>query len=158
MDNIFPRKHSKPPWASHCREVADGAGMLQPSASYVFAPVRNSLDVADHGEKDVVAMLVGLEVGVSGRPAAGTCTAVQGQCLGCTLQSLGSSGCKMQLTPSQRGDAIPLGVQHGERSPMVPIFRLGWLHVWSQLWISNLSACAFAICLRACDSLVRAPR
>lgn len=113
----------------------------------MFAPSRSSLDVADDGEKGVVAMLAGLEVDVSGRPALGTCTAVQAHCLGCTLESLGSSGCKTQLKPSQEGDAIPLGVQHWERSPMVPIFRLGWLRVWSQLCISNLSACAFAICL-----------
>lgn len=92
MDNVFPRKQSKPPWAAFHREAADGAGALQLSVSHAFAPARSSLDVADHGEKDVVAMLVGSEVGVSGHPVVGTHTAVQGHCPGFTLESLGSSG------------------------------------------------------------------
>lgn len=70
--SFFPRKRSKPPWASYCRDAADGAGTLQLSASEAFAPTRNSPDVAGPVENDVVAMLVGLEVGVSGHPAVGT--------------------------------------------------------------------------------------
>lgn len=69
VDNFFPRKHSEPPRASYCREAVDGADTLQLGASYVFTPAMSSLDVADHSEKDVVAMLVGLEVDVSGCPA-----------------------------------------------------------------------------------------
>lgn len=91
MDNIFPRKHIEPPWAAFCREAVEGAETLQLSISHAFAPARSSPDVADHGEKDVVAMLVGLEVGVSDRPVVGTHMAVQGHCPGCTLESLGSS-------------------------------------------------------------------
>ena len=124
VDNTFPGQHSEPPWPSYSREAADGTGTLQLSASHVFVPTRSSLDVAGPGEKDVVAMLVGLEVGVSGRPAVGTRTTVQGRCPGCILEFLGSSSCKTHLAPSQGEDATPLGVRHWERSPMVPIFRL----------------------------------
>lgn len=70
--SFFPRKRSEPPWASYCREAVDGAGTLQLSSSEAFAPTRNSPDVAGPIENDVVAMLVGLEVGFSGRPAVGT--------------------------------------------------------------------------------------
>lgn len=107
-----------------------------------FVPTRNSLRVSGCAAKGVLAMLLGLKV--------------EGHFPGCT-ESLGSSDCKTHLTPSQGGDETPLGVWHWERTLMVPIFHLGWLHIWSQLWILSLSACAFAICLWACDSLVCAP-
>lgn len=66
--------------------------------------------MAGPGEKDVVATLVGLQVGPSRRPVLGTRTAVQGHCPGCTLETLGSSGCETHLAPSQGGNATLLNV------------------------------------------------
>lgn len=54
-----------------------GSGLgdtLQLRVSHAFAPTRSNLDVVGPGEKDMVAILVGLEIGVSHCPVVGTHT------------------------------------------------------------------------------------
>lgn len=145
INNVFERKHSKPSWAAYCRGWVGGKNTLQFIIWYVLA----------QGETAWMWLILVKRRGMwwphcSGWRMVAPCLWTTGARKPCLHSA--KEGSELLQGCDTRTSGPP------SRPLRVPIYLFGCLCIRSQLGISNILACACAICLQACNSLLHAPR